>query len=211
MARRSILIILGAAAMLLAAMPATPASAAPAAADPPVPYGWILQLRNTVHSRARNENLTNRAFRALVNADKHRRELTWVDDNKTPDDPSDDIAYKGLALWRLVGRIDDRYPATFNKARAERGYNVVIEALDGFAVTYTSAEVKALRNALIVADRMDGQALPLGSASIKGDPPVASWKPAWPSKLVSSDPSIFGSRKPAGIARISIVPAEPVP
>ena len=35
----------------------------------------------------------------------------------------------------------------------------------------------------------------------------ASWKPNWPLKLVSSDTSIFGSRKPAAVARISIVPA----
>ena len=35
----------------------------------------------------------------------------------------------------------------------------------------------------------------------------ASWKPNWPLKLVSSDPGIFGSRKPAGVARISIVAA----
>jgi hypothetical protein len=35
----------------------------------------------------------------------------------------------------------------------------------------------------------------------------ATWKPNWPLKLVSSDTSIFGNRKPAGVARISIVPA----
>jgi hypothetical protein len=37
----------------------------------------------------------------------------------------------------------------------------------------------------------------------------AVWKPNWPLKLVSSDPGIFGNRKPAGVARISIVAAAP--
>ena len=36
---------------------------------------------------------------------------------------------------------------------------------------------------------------------------AASWKPNWPLKLVSSDPSIFGNRKPGGVVRIEIVPA----
>ena len=45
---------------------------------------------------------------------------SWVDDNKTPDDPSDDVTYRGLTLKRLVARIDDGNPATFNKAARRR-------------------------------------------------------------------------------------------
>ena len=137
---------------------------------------------------------------------------TVVDDNKTPEDATDDVTYTGVPLWRLVGRIDDARPASFNWKLATKapGYNVVIEAVDGFTVTYTSAEVATLKNKLVVANRANGSPLTLGSASIKNPMTVdeyASWKPNWPLKLVSSDTSIFGSRKPAGIARISIVPA----
>jgi hypothetical protein len=129
-----------------------------------------------------------------------------VDDNKTPDDPSDDLAYTGMALWRLVGRIDDANPKGFNwkLATTEPGYTVVIEGVDGYAVKYTSLEVATLKNKLVVADQVNGVPLTLGTASIKND--VASWKPNWPLKLVSSDASIFGSRKPAGVQRISVEP-----
>ena len=129
---------------------------------------------------------------------------TIVDDNKTPDDPADDLTYTGVALWRLVGRIDDADPTRFNTklATTAPGYTVAIEGVDGFTVRYTSLEVATLKNALVVADRMNGEPLMLGTASIKND--AASWKPNWPLKLVSSDASIFGSRKPAGVQRISI-------
>ena len=183
-----------------------PATAPTALAADAVPYGWLLQLRTTkVH-----KSLTSYAFRAW--SLKRGVMATVVDDNKTPDDPSDDLTYTGIALWRLVGRIDDGNPATFNKilATTGAGYNVVVKGVDGFSATYTSAEVATLRNKLVVADRVDGVPLALGTASIKNPMTVdeyASWKPNWPLRLVSSDPSIFGNRKPAGVVRISIVPA----
>ena len=202
MKKRSILVVAGVAVMLLAA--AGPAAAA-RIAEAGVGYGWLLQLRG-LKTRTSMPSYTFQAWSAKL------VKRTVVDDNKTPDDPSDDLAYTGIALWRLVGRVDDANPATFNWKRATTapGYNVVIEGVDGFAVTYTSAEVATLRNKLIVANRVNGQPLTLGTASIKNpmtDTEYASWKPNWPLKLVSSDTGIFGSRKPAGIARISIVPA----
>jgi hypothetical protein len=199
MGKRFSILIAGAVLLVLAV-----AAPAVAATDTPVPYGWLLQLRGPRH----NEDMTSKAFRyyALHN----KRQVVWTDDNKTPEDTSDDHVYKGLALWRLVGRIDDAYPKAFNQALATKGYSVQVEAVDGFTATYTSAELVALGDKLFVADRMDGQPLILGTASIKNDPitgDYASWKPTWPAKLVSQDSSIPGNRKPAAIARISIVPA----
>ena len=172
-----------------------------------MPYGWLLQLRGL---KARG-TMTSAAFQAWT-ADKLVKRAI-VDDNKTPEDPSDDLTYTGVALWRLVGRIDDARPASFNwkLATTAPGYNVVVTGVDGFSATYTSAEVATLKNKLVVANRVNGAPLNLGTASIKNPmtvDEVASWKPNWPLKLVSSDPGIFGSRKPAGVARISIVPAE---
>ena len=155
--------------------------------------------------------MTSTAFQAWT-ADKLVKRAI-VDDNKTPEDASDDLTYTGVALWRLVGRIDDARPAGFNwkLATSAPGYNVVVTGVDGFSATYTSAEVATLKNKLVVASRVNGAPLNLGAASIKNPmtpDEYASWKPNWPLKLVSSDPGIFGSRKPAGIARISIVAAE---
>ena len=183
-----------------------PASTTSRSADPAVPYGWLLQLRGL---KARG-TMTNTAFQAWTANKLVKRAV--VDDNKTPDDPSDDLTYTGVALWRLVGRIDDARPASFNwkLATTAPGYNVVVTGVDGFSATYTSAEVATLKNKLVVANRVNGAPLTLGSASIKNPMTVdeyASWKPNWPLKLVSSDTSIFGSRKPAAVARISIVPA----
>ena len=176
-------------------VPAAPASPAP------VPYGWLLQLRGK-----KNMPVTSLAFHAWQ-AKKGVKATVMVDEAKTPDNASDDVAYTGIGLWRLVGRIDDKRPGSFNVKLATRapGYNVEVMGLDGFTATYTSAEIAALKDALVVADRADGETLFLGTASIKDD--VASWKPNWPLKLVSSDPNIFGNRKPGGVARIRIVPA----
>ena len=203
MKKRLTLAVAGVAVMLLAA--AGPATAA-RTADSGVPYGWLLQLRGLkAHSP-----MPNYAFQKWTTKKFVKR--TVVDDNKTPADPSDDLTYTGIALWRVVGRIDDGDPSTFNwkKATSAPGYNVVVEGVDGFSATFTSAEVATLKNKLVVANRVNGVPLTLGTASIKNPMTVdeyASWKPNWPLKLVSSDPSIFGNRKPAGVVRISIVAA----
>jgi hypothetical protein len=162
-------------------------------------YGWILQLRNTVATKYK-EDFTYKAFRAF--ALKGDRQQTWTDSSV----PTSPVTFKGLALYMLVGRMDDKDPLTFNAKIAAKGYNVVIEAVDGFKVTWTSQEI-AGRKDLIVADLANDAALSLGSLKEKDG--VWSWKPNWPLKLVTGDPAVFGNRKPAAIERISIEPATP--
>jgi len=197
MKKRSAFVVACAAAMLLVL--AAPAFAA-RAADTGVPYGWLLQLRGIKAKRT----IPNYKYHAWQADPKVK--ATVVDDNKTADDPSDDLTYSGVALWRLVGRIDGGRVDRFDRklATTAPGYTVVIEGVDGFTVRYTSLEVATLKNALVVADMVNGEPLALGTASIKND--VAGWKPNWPLKLVSSDASIFGNRKPSGVQRISIEP-----
>ena len=166
-----------------------------------VPYGWLLQLRG-----AKCMSLTNTAFHAWQA--KPGVMATVVDDNKTPDDASDDLTYTGIALWRLVGRIDDSRPGSFNETLATEGtgYNVVVRRYGRLHRRRTRApRSRRSRTPWSSRDRMNASPLTLGTASIKND--AASWKPNWPAKLVSSDTGIFGSRKPAGVVRISIVPA----
>ena len=173
-------------------------------------FGWVLQLRNTADAKALKENLDYRAFRALRMANGNRFERSWVDDMKTPEDPADDVTYKGLTLRRLVARIDDRNPATFSRARAAKGYDVLVESMDGFAAVFTSEEILTIGARIIVADLANGAPLVVPAAELKaGDPPTASWKPLWPLKVVSGDPAITGKRKPGGALRISIVPPMP--
>ncbi len=117
-------------------------------------YGWVLQLRNTAFD-VRGEDMTYRDFRALATVRGGRFERSWVDDAGTPADPADDLTYKGLSLRRLVARIDDGDPATFNKVRAAKGYAVIVQAMDGFSATYTSAELMTIGAKIIVADRLN--------------------------------------------------------
>ena len=205
MIRRLTLTIAGAAVLLLAV--AAPALAGPAPAGAPKQFraatterfGWILQLRNTKATKYR-EDMTNKAFRGF--ALKGGRQQTWTDSTV----PTATVEYKGLALSMLVGRIDDKDPMTFNKKLAAKGYNVVVEAVDGFKVTWTSQEITD-RKDLIIADLANDAALALGSIKMKDD--VASWKPNWPLKFVTGDPEVFGNRKPAAIQRITIEPQLP--
>ena len=201
MRRRLVLSIVGAAVLLLTCLGSASAGTAPR-------YGWILQLRNTVWD-VRGEDMTYRTFRALAARNEGQFERSWVDDAGTPADPADDLTYKGLSLRRLVARIDDADPATFNKVRAAKGYQVVVTAMDGFFATYTSAEVMAIGANIVVADLVNDGPLAVPAATVKdnGDGTYsASWKPAWPLKVVSGDSTITGKRKPGGALRISIVP-----
>jgi hypothetical protein len=201
MGRRAILSTVGALLLLLTCAASASAASAPR-------YGWVLQLRNTAFD-VRGEDMTYRAFRALATVRGGVFERSWVDDAGTPADPADDLTYKGISLRRLVARIDDGDPATFNKVRAANGYAVIVQAMDGFSATYTSAEVMTIGAKIIVADRLNDAALQVPMAELKdnGDGTFsASWKPFWPLKVVSGDPAITGKRKPGGALRISIVP-----
>jgi hypothetical protein len=170
-------------------------------ADAGVPYGWLLQLRGA--KRVTVADYTYRGWQKQAGV-----KATVVDANKTPDDATDDLTYTGVGLWRLVGKIDDKNPSTFNQklATTAPGYNVVVTGVDGYSATFTSAEVATLKDALVVADHVNGQPLYLGTASIKND--AASWKPMWPLKLFTNDANVFNNRKVAGVERISIVPVE---
>ena len=129
--------------------------------------------------------MTDHEFRAWTAAGSSSG--TVVDDNKTPDDP---IRRPHLHRRHPVaprGPIDDADPATLQlQARHHRpGYNVVVRRRR-LRATYTSAEVATLKNTLVVADRVNGAPLTLGTASIKNPMTVdesASWKPIWPLKL----------------------------
>ena len=205
MIRRLTLMFAGAAVLVLAVV--APALAGSAAAGAPKQfraatterYGWILQLRNTKTTKYK-EDFTNKAFRSY--ALKNKREQSWTDTS----DAANPVTYKGLPLYMLVGRIDDKDPLTFNKTLAAKGYSVVIEAVDGYKVTWTSQEISG-RKDLIVADLANDAALPLGSLKEKDG--EWSWKPTWPLKFVTGDSAIFGNRKPGAIERISIEPATP--
>ena len=207
MRRRLIVAAVGAVALIL--LMAAPAFARHDAAAPE-PYGWDLQLRNTVSTQY-SSDMAYTAFTAWAAS----HQVTIVDTNKTPNDTSDDTTYKGVSLKSLVGYFDDQDPATFNTALAGAGYNVVIMGMDGFTGTISSADVATLGDKVILANLANDAPLPVPKATLSNG--AASWKPSWPLKVVSNESSVTGKMKPGGVVRVSIMsatnpnaPAEPM-
>jgi hypothetical protein len=211
MKKRLTLILGGAAVLVLAvAAPSLLALVRSSAPDPytaPVPYSWSLQLQKG----AKKVELNRAQFRKLEATAKHA--VTIVVDENKPATPelTDDTTYKGMSLAELVGIIDDKDPTTFNKklATTGAGYGVQVVGIDYFSYVYSSKQIAALGKKLVVADKANGMPLAWGSVKVSGA--TGTFKPNWPLKLVSLDPTITGKMKPAGIMRISIVAAPPSP
>ena len=205
MTRRLALAALAAIALVL--LVAAPAFAGQDATSAE-PYGWELQLRNTVSSQYSGD-MTYKAFAAW--AAGSGRTVTITDATV----PTATVAYQGVALKTLVGYFDDQDPTTFNAALATAGYNVVVVSMDGYSVTFPSAKVAGLGDKLIVASLGNGEPLPVPSGPFMYNGALAYW-PDWPLRVVSNDSSLSVDDTPQGVVRVSIVsatspnaPAEP--
>jgi DMSO/TMAO reductase YedYZ molybdopterin-dependent catalytic subunit len=91
---------------------------------------------------------------------------------------ADGRVWEGIALWLLVGRVDDEIShdensesTAFNDELADAGYEVTITAADGYSKTFTSAQIKRNDN-MIIAYLRDGGELPENQ---------------WPLRLVGPD------------------------
>ena len=136
---------------------------------------WSITLNG-----AGSEVLTRTNFETLAEGNR----LTYNDGSST---------WSGVALWRILARVDDSNPATFNDAVADLGYTVNVSASDGFSAKFTSATLKRNDN-WIVADTVNGTALP--KLDGKG-------KMFWPLKLVGSE-TTSGSQRIANITSITL-------
>jgi uncharacterized repeat protein (TIGR02543 family) len=67
--------------------------------------------------------------------------------------------WEGLALWRLVGMVDDADPLTFNDSLAAIGYDVKITAIDGYNKTFSIADI-ARNDTRIIANKYNAYTLP---------------------------------------------------
>jgi hypothetical protein len=72
--------------------------------------------------------------------------------------PTLKAVYRGQSLYKLVGLVDDKYPKTFNKARALKGYKIQFIARDGYKVTISSKTIVG-KSGWIVACLKDGMML----------------------------------------------------
>jgi len=132
---------------------------------------WSISLKGRT-----NEQLTRVNFEALAEGNR----LTYNDGSST---------WSGIALWRILARVDDTDPATFNDSAADLGYNVTVSAT-GLSTTISSATLKRNDN-WIVADTLNGTPLPK----------LDGTKNVWPLKIVGTGPT-SGKQRVSNISEI---------
>ncbi len=146
----------------------------------PIIDEWSITLNG-----AGNEQLTRANFESLAESNR----LTYTDAKGT---------WSGIALWRLLARVDDSDPATFSDALATLGYTVNVSA-PNFAATIPS-QILVRNDTWIVADTLNGTPLP---KQISG-------KNYWPLKIVG--PGLSGKQLVGNISMITLenLPSAPV-
>jgi hypothetical protein len=164
MRRRAILVLAGAAVLVLAfSAPASARRAALSGAQAGArASGWTLTLQG-------------RTTRVLPIA-QVPTVATWDGTKAGNINPTLRYVYKGQLLYKLVGMVDDN-KAGFNVAKAKKGYTIQFFCLDGYKPQFSSKILfrnGRLRTDLIVAKMKAGKLLPAGEAPFRfvGGPPV---------------------------------------
>lgn len=107
--------------------------------------------------------------------------------------------WEGMPLWLLAGYVDDadmHSDQAFNDTLALAGYNVLVEARDGYTATIRSEDIVRNSN-YIVANSLNGTLIPEGDSS-------------WPLRLVGAN--VTGGLQVRGITKITLeFPEVPAP
>jgi hypothetical protein len=94
------------------------ASPSPSPSPTPPEGGWTLTMQG---------KLTK-----VLPIDKVSAAVIW-DGTKAGDiNPSLKFVYKGQSLYKLLGKVDDGKPGSFNIARAKKGYSIQFICRDGY-------------------------------------------------------------------------------
>lgn len=104
---------------------------------------------------------------------------------------SQERAWEGMPLWFLCGFVDDadmHSDEAFNDTLALAGYNVILEARDGYTVTIPSKDIVRISN-YIVANSLNDALIPEDDSS-------------WPLRLVGTN--VSGGLQVKGIAKIRL-------
>ncbi len=104
-------------------------------------------------------NIDKQYFESAANCPYHRAEYQDGEDT-----------YAGMTLWELIAAVDGGDPPDghymYNTVLADLGYNVVVEAGDGFSTTFTSEQVSR-NDTIIVANELNGEPLPESDAPLR--------------------------------------------
>ncbi len=80
--------------------------------------------------------------------------------------PSLLAVYRGQTLYKLVGKVDDRDPTTFNRAKALRGYKIKFICADGYTPVISSRRIVG-KTHWIIAKLKNGKVLPEGEGPFR--------------------------------------------
>jgi len=106
--------------------------------------------------------------------------------------------WTGLALWRLVGWVDDGIqhgPGAFNDALADTGYSIKVSSSDGYYYIFDSVTVKRNDN-IIVANELNGGPLPAAD-------PINSTQLWYPLRIVGS--SVQNGQQVGAIVKMELL------
>ncbi len=143
--------------------------------------GWVLELEGI-----ETVVMDKQTFESAATCDYHK--TTYVDGDDT---------YGGLPLWILVSAVDGgdtpQGHYMFNDYLLEEGYNVKVEAGDGFSTEFTAEQV-ARNDSIIVANTLNGEPL-------TGDD--------FPLRIVGDD--LSGKQKIRNIVKITLTDLPDIP
>jgi hypothetical protein len=127
----------------------------------------ILMLGCAAPALAAEPTLTLIGKRTVVLPRSKVPAKVYWDGNKEGDiNPSLLAVYRGQTLYKLVGKVDDGDPSTFNRAKARRGYKIRFICKDGYKPTIGSRRIID-KTRWIIAKLKDGKLLPEGEAPFR--------------------------------------------
>ncbi len=136
---------------------------------------WTLELQKG----SETVDISKQYFESAASCDYHREEYEVEDD-----------VYAGVPLWEIVAAVDGADPPDghymYNTVLSELGYNVTVEAGDGFSADFPSQQV-ARNDSIILANELNGEPLPEDEA---------------PLRIVGDD--LTGAQRVRNIARIEL-------
>ena len=127
----------------------------------------VLLLLSVAQASAYTTTLTLVGKRTVtLERSQVRARVSWDGTQEGNINPTLRYVYKGQTLYKLVGKVDDADPSTFNRTKAEKGYRIRFVCRDGYRVSISSRRIIGKKH-WIVAKRKDGALLPEGEAPFR--------------------------------------------
>lgn len=154
MSKRPVLSVVCAAVLLSALAASSLATAAPQAAVKATSGERKASTQRTSWTLTLKGKLTK-----VLPMSKVRANVTWDGTQAGNINPTLRAKYRGETLYKLIGRVDDKDPSTFNVALARKGYKIKLFGLDGYTWTIKSKPIIGKKK-WIVAKLKNGKHLP---------------------------------------------------